>query len=180
MTDTPAACRRASGRDAAALAEFAARTFTDTYAAFNSEEDMRAYLAGAYGVAQQSLELADPGMITVLAESAEGIVGFAQVRRSEAPPSVTHDRPVEIYRFYVDRSAHGTGVAPRLMNAALDAARDLGGSHAWLGVWERNARAIAFYAKSGFRDVGTQTFQLGADRQTDRVVVRALDPESQG
>ena len=86
----------------------------------------------------------------------------------------TQERPVEIYRFYVDRSAHGTGVAAELMIAAIDAARDLGGAHVWLGVWERNARALAFYAKSGFRDIGVQIFQLGTDRQTDRVLIRPL------
>jgi ribosomal protein S18 acetylase RimI-like enzyme len=161
--------------DAAALAAFATRTFTDTYAAHNTEEDLHAYLAGAYGVPQQTRELTDPEMITVLAEGAAGIIGYAQLRRKDLPLCVTHERPVEIYRFYVDRAAHGTGVAARLMGGALAAARDLGGKHAWLGVWERNARAIAFYKKQGFVDVGTQDFLLGSDRQTDRVLVKALD-----
>ena len=87
---------------------------------------------------------------------------------------MNQDAPVEIYRFYVDATAHGTGVAQRLMSEALAAARDLGGTHAWLGVWERNPRAIAFYFKCGFRDVGRQLFQLGADSQTDRVLERRL------
>jgi ribosomal protein S18 acetylase RimI-like enzyme len=37
-------------------------------------------------------------------------------------------------------------------------------------VWERNRRAQAFYKKSGFVDVGTQTFLVGTDEQTDRVM----------
>ena len=168
--------RRGEPADAAALAAFAERTFIDTYAAHNTEQDMKAYLGGAYGVSQQTRELADPAMRTVLAESDHGIVGYAQVRRKEVPPCVTQERPVEIYRFYVDKRAHGTGVAAQLMDGALDAARDLGGEHAWLGVWERNPRAIAFYTKCGFRDVGTQHFQLGEDRQTDRVLVVPLQP----
>ena len=179
MTDNhdfdKATLRRAEPADAPALASFATRAFTDTYAIHNTEEDLRAYLAAAYGIPQQTRELTDPQMITVLAEGAVGIVGYAQLRRKEVPPCVTHERPVEIYRFYVDRTAHGTGVAARLMGESLAAVRDLGGKHAWLGVWERNARALAFYMKQGFMDVGTQDFLLGSDRQTDRVLVKVLD-----
>ena len=157
--------------DAERLAAFAARTFTDTYAAHNTPEDMRDYLARAFGVEQQSKELADPAMLTVIGEADGELVGYAQLKRGKGPAIVSSERAVEIYRFYVDRPAHGTGVAQRLMAAALEAAKDLGGEVAWLGVWERNPRAIAFYMKSGFRDVGTQIFQLGSDRQTDRVLV---------
>lgn len=168
--------RRGSPEDAAALSELAARTFTDTYAEFNTAEDMRAYLERAYGVERQTLELNDPGMITVLAETPDGLVGFAQVRRGDAPPCVERQGAVEVYRFYVDRRAHGTGVAARLMDGVKAAARDLGGRHLWLGVWERNPRAIAFYRKSGFSDAGTTWFQLGSDRQTDRVMVTSVPP----
>lgn len=135
---------------------------------------MRSYLAGAFGIEQQTRELSDPAMITVLCESGRELIGYAQVRRKGAPACVPQDGPAEIYRFYVDASAHGTGVAQGLMAEAVNAAHDLGGRDLWLGVWEKNARAIAFYAKCGFADVGAQHFQLGSDRQTDRVLVLAL------
>jgi ribosomal protein S18 acetylase RimI-like enzyme len=166
--------RRGVPADAARLAEFAARTFTETYEKHNTPEDMRAYLAGAFGVAQQARELSDPAMVAVLAESGDAIVGYALLRRGGSPPGSQLDAPIEIYRFYVDSAAHGTGVAQRLMAESLMAAQDLGGRQVWLGVWERNPRAIAFYMKCGFRDVGTQLFQLGADLQTDRVLVQNL------
>ena len=170
--------RRAVPADAAHLAEFAPRAFRDTYAVHNSEQDMRAYIAAAYGTPQQMRELCDPQMITVLAVSdGDVIVGYAQLRRKGFPPCVIEEAPVEIYRFYVDRSAQGTGVAANLMAEALDAARELGGAHAWLGVWEKNTRAIAFYKKHEFRDVGSQIFHLGADAQTDRVLIRRITAE---
>jgi ribosomal protein S18 acetylase RimI-like enzyme len=61
-------------------------------------------------------------------------------------------------------------VAQQLMTAAIAAARGRGAVSLWLGVWERNPRAQAFYKKSGFRDVGTHTFYVGTDAQTDRVM----------
>ena len=166
--------RRGTIADASKLAEFATRAFTQTYAAFNTAEDMREYLAASFGVEQQKRELADPTMITVLAEADGALTGYAQVRRKERPPSVTQEAPAEIYRLYVDASAHGKGVAQRLMDESMNAARDLGAKHLWLGVWERNARAIAFYRKCGFAETGEQHFQLGSDRQRDLVMVRPV------
>ena len=79
-------------------------------------------------------------------------------------------KPVEIHRLYVDRRWHGSGVAQRLMAAALGVAERGGADHVWLGVWERNPRAIAFYKKCGFTEAGQQVFLLGRDVQRDLVM----------
>ena len=165
-----------SGRpeDAARLAHFAARTFAEAFAEANEPEDMALYLSTASGLAQQSAELADPGQATLLAEVDGTLAGFAQIRGGTAPPCVTGARPLELRRFYVDRPWQGRGVARALMDAVREAAARRGGDTLWLGAWERNARARAFYAKCGFVDVGSQPFVLGRDRQTDRILTRPL------
>jgi diamine N-acetyltransferase len=170
--------RRAESRDAASVAALGARTFADTFGADNTPEDMQAYLASTYGERQQLAEFANPDILTLLVADGEAPVAFTQVRRAPAPPCVTLDAPVELWRFYVDREWHGRGVAASLMEGALSAARELGGRSVWLSVWERNARAIAFYTKCGFSDVGSKVFIVGSDHQTDRVMARttALSP----
>jgi GNAT superfamily N-acetyltransferase len=157
--------------DAAALATFAARTFADTFAADNTPADLQAHLARNFGVAQQTAELASPDVVTLLAETDGQLIAYAQLRHATPPACVTAPGSLELHRFYVDGASHGAGVAQRLMAAVQDAARAAGAGHLWLGVWERNPRAIRFYAKSGFVDVGSQTFVLGSDRQTDRLMV---------
>jgi diamine N-acetyltransferase len=167
--------RRASLDDVPALAAFGARTFAEAFGDGNTREDMAAYLAAAYGEAQQRAEVTDSRVATLIAEQDAAIAAFAQVRRgSDTPPCVATQAPVELWRFYVDRRWHGTGLARQLMRAARASARDLGGASVWLSVWERNPRAIAFYTKCGFADVGTKSFQVGSDCQTDRVLVAAL------
>lgn len=169
--------RRGTVSDAPVLAAFAARTFEETFSADNTPEDMQAHLASAYGVPQQTTELENPEVITLLGYRAETLIAYAQVRRKVPPPCVTHDQPIELHRFYLDKTAHGSGVAGMLMAAVRQAAYELGGRHLWLGVWERNPRAIAFYTKVGFVDVGSTDFYVGPDRQTDRVMVRAISRE---
>ena len=166
--------RRARKSEAAALAAFGARTFAETFEAMNTPQDMAAHLASNFGLAQQAAELEDPHTITVVVESDGQIIAYAQVRRQAPPENVKLEKPVELWRFYVDRAWHGRGVAQRLMEHAHAAAGELDGQFIWLGVWERNERAIAFYKKVGFTVVGAKQFQLGSDLQTDYVMAAAV------
>ena len=133
--------------------------------------NLEAHLSANYGPEQQATELADPLVTTILARSNGELVAYAQVRRSATPPCVVHVDPVELHRFYVDRRAHGSGLAAELMHAVHQAASEFEGRHIWLGVWEQNPRAIAFYKKVGFVDVGSQIYRVGPDEQADRVLV---------
>ena len=159
--------RRATSTDAATLAALALETFVDAFGADNSAEDMAAYTAEYFGEAQQRRELDDARVVTLLAELDGAAVAYAQLHPTPGSPHGA----VELARFYVRRTHHGAGIAQALMQAVIDAARPLGDA-LWLGVWERNARAIAFYGKCGFAQCGTQPFRLGTDLQTDWVMRR--------
>ena len=159
--------RRATAADAAPLAALAERTFRDAFAAQNTPADMDAYVGRVYGEAQQREEIASDEIITLVIEDAGVLIAFAQVRRDA-------NARAELARFYVDRAQHGRGLAQDLMDATLAAARTLGATTLWLGVWEHNARAIRFYEKCGFIDVGSHPFLLGSDLQTDRLMEREL------
>jgi diamine N-acetyltransferase len=163
--------RRAIASDAEALARLATRTFSDTFARDNRPEDMVVYIAASHSPALQLAEITSPHFTTLLACTDEPIA-FAQLKRGPAPACVTVPHSVELHRFYVDHAWHGRGVAAQLMHAVLAEAKAAGTATVWLGVWERNPRAIAFYRKCGFVDVGTQAFHLGSDVQTDRLMVR--------
>jgi diamine N-acetyltransferase len=166
--------RRAGPADAAWLAGLAERTFRETYAAHNTADNMERYVAAHFGVDRQAAELRDAAKLTLLAEEDGRAAGYVQLARGKVPASVAGAAPIEVTRFYVERPWHGRGVAQQLMAAAEFAAAAEGARTLWLGVWERNERAIAFYRKCGFRDAGTQVFALGRDRQRDLVLERPL------
>lgn len=177
-TDTaPFTIRQAVPADAFALAAFAAAAFVDTFATDNTPEDMAAYLAVAFGEPQQRAELSDPACTVLFAERGGELMGYAMVRDGVAPAGgseIADGSAMEIARLYAGRRWIGTGVGAALMQRCLDLAVSRGREWVWLGVWERNARAIAFYARWDFADVGSQHFQLGADRQTDRIMARRV------
>lgn len=169
--------RRAKLDDAALLAELGARTFTETFAADNRPEDMASYLAAAFGAEQQSAELSDAQSVFFIAEVDEVAAGYAKLHPGRTPESVTGKRPIELVRLYAARAWLGRGIGAALMRECLNESRRAGYQTLWLGVWERNMRARAFYGKWDFRDVGKHIFQLGDDPQIDIVMERAVIPE---
>lgn len=167
--------RTATLADRAVLTEFGRRTFNEAFAAQNTAEDMQMYLDAAFNESQQTVELTDPDRLTLLAEFERAVVGYAQIRRGDPPPCVSERESVELVRLYVDRPFQSRGVAQRLLQSAQDAAAARARG-IWLGVWEQNPRAIAFYKKCGLAVVGSHEFCLGNDRQTDLIMAKPLWP----
>ena len=168
--------RRAHINDAQALAHMAEHAFRETFTADNNATDMEAYCAKAFGAEIQRQEIQDPNCATLLVEKEGELVAFAQIRLHAPKDCVPADHPSELHRLYVVKAWHGRGVAQKVMTEALSTAVNAGADHVWLGVWEHNPRAIAFYNKYGFKVVGEHTFQFGSDPQRDLVMMTAVDP----
>lgn len=165
-----ATIRLAGSGDAVALAALAERTFRATFGAGNSVEHLERHCGRSYGAVLQAAEITDARMRTLLAHHGEELAGFAQLRLGGAAPACVSGAAVEIQRLYVDQPWHGQGVAPALMRALLALAAQTGAKRVWLGVWEHNPRAIAFYERFGFRAVGAHAFDFGGDLQRDLVM----------
>ncbi|WP_243286289.1 GNAT family N-acetyltransferase [Geothrix terrae] len=165
--------RTATPKDAAILADLGARTFRETFEPHTSGPDLEAFLAAAYGEAIQRAELTDPSRPARILEVDGVPAGFLQLRLGHREPGVPGERPVELQRIYVLREAQGGGRGAALMAEAMEMARAWGADTLWLGVWENNHKALAFYGRTGFREVGEHIFQIGD--QVDRDLIMALD-----
>ncbi len=170
LAGTALRLRSATERDAASLAQFAERSFRETFGSANAQRDMDLHCAARFGADIQLAEIRDARMSTVLVESDAGLAAFGQLCMGAAPPCVRGRRPGEIHRLYVDRSWHGRGLAQPLLARLVEQAFAAGADTVWLGVWERNPRAIRFYERAGFVTVGDHRFLLGTDPQRDLVM----------
>ena len=170
--------RRARADDAGKLSEIAERTVRETFAHSCSVEDMHLHCAAEYSAEIQHQEILDPALVTLVCEQAGQLMGFTQVRWCPAPDGCSAANAMEIQRLYVERHWHGQGVAQQLMDAAIQLAQQQGPRQIWLGVWEHNLRALAFYAKYGFAEAGEHTFMVGNDLQRDLIVLRQAQPGS--
>ena len=176
----PVDIRIATPADAGALTALAERTFRDTFAGDNTARDMEAYVAESFSLDRIRAELAEAANTFLLAfvGGRDPPAGYAKLRTGTTEPCVTGPSPVELQRIYVDRNAIGHGVGAALVRASLEAAREARHRTVWLGVWERNVRAIAFYERWGFATVGEHLFRLGSNDQRDLIMARPVATEA--
>jgi len=166
--------RQAASEDAALIADMSRRTFYDAFAAQNTPEDITHYMDTQFSRESLMAEVGMPDNIFLLACLDGQPVGYARLLAHEAPQGMGEGPAIEIVRIYAEQSAIGKGVGKALMQHALDLAREEGKNWVWLGVWEHNHRAIAFYTKWGFEKFGEHPFILGSDTQTDWWMRRKL------
>lgn len=175
---SPIVTRVARPDDAALLAELGASTFSETFESANTPEDFTAYMAAAFGEDIQRAELEDPDTTVIFAERDGEAVGYVMLREGRVPSGVPADDALQIARLYARQRVLGHGIGAALMQRALAEAAGRGKDAVWLGVWDRNDRAIRFYESWGFHRIGSQPFLLGADLQNDLVMVRRIARES--
>jgi ribosomal protein S18 acetylase RimI-like enzyme len=148
--------------------------YYETFSPMNTPENMQAYMASAFTLPQFKAELSDARAVFLLAEIDGHLCGYAKLQAHEAPKCVAGDAPIELVRFYIDQSWQGRGLASALMEACLAEAKCGGFKTIYLGVWEKNLRAQAFYRKYNFVRAGEHTFQMGDDPQVDWWMMRPL------
>jgi len=156
--------------DAAMLSELGAKTFYDTYAKDNTPENIRLYITNSFSTEIQFNELSQARSLFLIAELEDKPVGYAKLRMNSRDEAVRGTKVVEIERIYAVQEHIGRGVGKELMQACINEARQRGCDSIWLGVWKKNPRAISFYKKWGFEEVGTHTFMLGEDPQEDFIL----------
>lgn len=140
----------------------------EAFAADNTEENLGAYLDFAFTVEKLRTQLGDARATFFLVKHGEEVLGYATLKRhSRKPTRLRGKRAVELQRIYVLQRAQGLGLGRFLMETCLSTAWAEGYETVFLGVWEKNYRAQAFYSTLGFQRCGWHYFQFGSDRQRD-------------
>lgn len=165
---------KASVIDLKTLQEIGRDTFFETFAESNTEENMQQYLSVNFSLHKLSAELAESDSHFYIAFDDELAIGYLKVNAGQMQTELRGDHSLEIERIYVLSAYHGKNVGKVLYEQALLVAADLGKSLIWLGVWEKNPKAIRFYEKNGFVAFDTHIFKMGDDEQTDVMMRKNL------
>jgi diamine N-acetyltransferase len=149
------------------LQSISQQTFTETFSAANTEENMRRYLDENLSMDKLSAEVNDKNAQFYFATIDDRIIGYLKLNFGSSQTEIKNDKAVEIERIYVIKEFHGQQVGKLLYQKALEIAKEVNANFLWLGVWEENKRAINFYKKNGFVEFDKHLFILGNDEQTD-------------
>jgi ribosomal protein S18 acetylase RimI-like enzyme len=142
-------------------------TFSQTFTEHNNPEDMEAYLNKSFATEKLLGELNNPNSEFYFAQEGERVIGYLKVNTGDAQTEQKEANAFEIERIYVDAAFLGKKVGQLLFNKAIEISKAKKASYVWLGVWEENHRALAFYTKNGFVPFDKHIFKLGNDAQTD-------------
>ncbi|WP_223642100.1 GNAT family N-acetyltransferase [Planococcus sp. 4-30] len=149
-------------------------TFTETFKDQNSPEDLQAYLDKAYDLGKLEQELAIPSSSFFFIYSDQEVAGYLKLNTENAQTESMGNDSLEIERIYIKKAFQKYGFGKILMNKAIELAREQNKKNIWLGVWEENDNAIAFYRKKGFVQTGSHSFFMGDDEQVDLILVKPL------
>jgi ribosomal protein S18 acetylase RimI-like enzyme len=166
---------KAGIQDLETIQNIGRQTFSETFAESNTEEAMKTYLEESFSTEKVKLELNNPDSYFFIAWEEDNPVGYLKLNSGAAQTELQDDTSLEIERIYVKKSHHGQKVGQLLYDQALETAQNLNKSYLWLGVWEKNLRALQFYRKNGFEEFGSHTFRLGDEDQTDLMMKKILD-----
>lgn len=157
----------ASPSDITSLRQLSIDTFVDTYNAYNTPENMQLYIDTYFNPQRIADEINNSNIQYYLAAVDDALVGYIKMRTEETLPELAGVRHIEIERIYVSPNYKGLKIGQRLIAHALTIAKQQQFEVLWLGVWEKNENAIAFYKKQGFTIFGEHDFILGTDAQRD-------------
>lgn len=163
-----------SDEDIKKLQTIAKQTFTETFGSQNTAEDLAKFLNEEYDFNKLKSEVADPESFYYFCYFNDELAGYLKLNIGSAQTESDYPEALEIQRIYVLQKYQGQKIGLSMMQHAVAVAKKIKKSQVWLGVWEKNLKAQAFYRKSGFEKVGSHDFILGDDIQTDYILVKEL------
>jgi diamine N-acetyltransferase len=156
------------------LQELGRQTFLEAFSSDNDEAVLKQYLDAAFSASRLAQELSSEDSAFFFAKINGKPIGYLKINLRHAQTELQDGNGLEIERIYVLQEFHGKDVGQRLFEHALKMATENNVDYLWLGVWEKNPRAIRFYEKNGFVNFGTHIFKLGDEAQTDVMMKLAL------
>ena len=166
--------RKAGNTDADLIADLSRETFYEAVGPFNTKENMDVFMNQQFSRDQLIAEVFEKNHIFLVADFEDTPAGYAKLRMNRSLQELGGLKALEIARIYVSKRVIGLGLGKALMQGCLEIAIANGMEVVWLGVWEKNQKAIGFYQHCGFERFGEHIFLLGNDPQTDWLMKKTL------
>lgn len=166
--------KKCTFEDVVLLQEISAETFNETFKNENSAENMKAYLERAFNLKQLEKELSNHFSQFFFVYFNHEVAGYLKVNTNNAQSEEMGDESLEIERIYIKRKFQKHGLGKYLLNKVMEIAMERDKRKIWLGVWEKNENAIAFYKKMGFVQTGAHSFYMGEEEQIDFIMTKTL------
>lgn len=159
--------KRCSETDLNALIAISKATFVEAFERQNDPEDFKKYIDSAFDKEKIRDELSNKYSDFYFVYSDQTLAGYFKLNSGEAQTDIKLAESLELERIYVLQSYQGKGFGKWILENAKSRAAECQKEFLWLGVWEKNTKAISFYEKNGFSKMGMHPYYIGGDKQMD-------------
>lgn len=156
------------------LQQISRQTFLETFGSQNSAENIKEFLDTAYAEEKLKDEVENANSSFYFLTVDNKVAGYLKVNEGHAQTEQVVPNTLEVERIYLKQAFQHQGLGLVLIKLAEKIAKEKEKDNMWLGVWEKNYQAQAFYEKDGFKRVSQHTFVVGEDPQTDLILVKRL------
>ena len=178
MTDTKLKeinLKKLTVKDLSELKKISRETYFNTFSWGNSEQNMLSYLNFAFNDKKLASELNEKQSNFYFAEHNSKTLGYIKINFGTAQTDLNDDKAMELEHIYVLKKFQGQNIGKQLLKKAIEIGKEKKASYIWLGVWEKNLKAIEFYKKNGFTIFTSHPFKMGNETQIDLLMKLSLD-----
>ena len=161
------------------LRDLAITTYYETFSDTNSEALLQKYFKESLSIEKLSAQLQEAAsefyfIYSETDHTQTTPAGFLKLNVNHAQTDLMDPTALEVEKIYLLKAFLSQGLGKQMINFSIERATQQGKKHLWLGVWENNFPALAFYKKMGFKQFGTHDFDMGGDLQTDLMLTKQL------
>ena len=166
--------RKCTLNDLKTLLEISYETFVDAFQSMNEKETMDKYVEEAFNIEKLEEELRNKDSRFFFLYADNKLAGYLKINEAPVQTDINDPDSIEVERIYIKKEFKGKGLGHQLINYAIQLAKEMKKNYVWLGVWEKNTDAIAFYKRLGFYEDGRHPFKMGDELQTDFIMKKVI------
>jgi len=166
--------RRAESSDLFNLAVLKQQVWISTYATEGLTDVFSGYVLSEYSIENVSKSITDKNRLILIAAINECVIGCAEILLSPQSPLASEALCLEISTLYVLERFQGFGIGKKLLAECENATKQRGYNNVWLTVFYNNIKAIDFYRRQNFIQIGATDFVLGKNKHKNYIMMKVL------
>lgn len=149
------------------LQKVSKETFLESFAEFNTEENLKDYFEKAFSITSLINQINNPNTRFYFIHQDQEICAYFKINIGESQTEIKAEDGLELERIYIYQKHQSQGLGKTILHEVKIKALLEDKKYIWLGVWEHNLRAIKFYENFGFKKFDSHIYVMGDDPQTD-------------
>ncbi len=166
---------KAQSKDVKILALLGTITYTESHGHFiDNKKDLMRYNESAFSVSQIENEMIDPKNIFFIISKDDLPIGYAKLVLNSNNKNVDSQNCCQLERIYILKDFIPLKIGQQFLTFLEEKAKELQLDTIWLSVYGKNSRAIKFYQRNKYEEVGKSTFLVNGNEYKNKIFSKGI------